>query len=309
MRLTRDLARLRGRARSDLLLWLVRALWAALPFTVGPTLAAWLEGASRPVQLVASGGLWAGWALGTVATFVPLPVALTTIRVLSPGALAVALAAAVAGHPSALAVAWAAVACAWTFAPSLGSRCVNGPAYPNERRFLLRAPGTVLRGPLVLAWALGLAGAAAGPLLLAAHRWVLGGVALAAGWPAAWLLLRSLHNLSRRWTVFVPAGMVLHDPLTLVDPVLFRRQDIVGIRPATSTHGSALDVSQRAPGLALQLELAQPTNLALVRPGQRLGRSVEAGVLRFTPTRPGAVLEEAHRRRLGAPGRVRPGES
>jgi hypothetical protein len=309
MRLTRDLARVRARAQADLVPWLVRALWLALPFTAGPALAAALEGASGPVQLVASGGLWAGWALGMVAAFVPLPVALTTIRVLSPAAVAVALAAAVAGHASALALAWAAVACAWTFSPGLGSRCVNGPAYPNERRYLLRAPGALLRGPLGLAWALGLAGAAAGPLLLAARQWLLGGAALVVGWPVAWLLLRSLHNLARRWVVFVPAGMVLHDPLTLVDPVLFRRQDVVGIRPAAGPGGPALDVSQRAPGLALELELAEPTTLALMRPGQRLGRPVEATTLRFTPTRPGSVLEEAARRRLGARRPATPGGS
>ena len=96
LRLTRDLSRL--------LPWLIRALWAALPFTTGPTLAAALDAASVPVRTVAATGLWLGWAAGMVAAFVPHPVALTTLRVVAPAAVVAALTAAVAGHPSALAV-------------------------------------------------------------------------------------------------------------------------------------------------------------------------------------------------------------
>src|SRR5215213_8507076 len=116
-----------------LLPWLVRGLWAGLPFTTGPALAAALNSASRPVQLVASTLLWLGWAVGMIATFAPHPLALTALRVVAPAAVVAAVAAAVADEPSALAVAWAAVACAWAFAPAIGSMCVNGPAYPNER--------------------------------------------------------------------------------------------------------------------------------------------------------------------------------
>ena len=68
-----------------------------------------------------------------------------------------------------------------------------------------------------------MAGVAAGPLLLAARQWVLGAVALVVGAVAVWWGVRVLHGLSRRWVVFVPAGMVVHDPLALVDPVLVPR--------------------------------------------------------------------------------------
>ena len=276
----------------------MRALWAALPFTAGPTLAAALDAASGPVRAVASSGLWLGWAVGMVAAFVPHPVALTTVRVVAPAALAAALAAAVAGHPSALAVVWAAVACAWAFAPAFGAWCVNGPAYPNERRFLLRPPGPLLRGPLPLAWILTVVGIGAGPLLLAARQWVAGGLLLVAGWPVALLLLKSLHNLSRRWTVFVPAGVVLHDPMVLFDPMLFRRQDVAALRSGPSRNPAYLDLSMRAPGIGLEMDLAEPTVVSLLRPGRREGDRVDAARIRFTPTRPGAVLEEARRRRI-----------
>lgn len=281
-----------------LLPWLVRGLWAGLPFTTGPALAGALDSASRPVQLVASTLLWLGWAVGMVATFAPHPLALTALRVVAPAAVVGAMAAAAGGEPSALAVAWATVACAWAFAPAIGAMCVNGPAYPNERRFLLRPPGPLLAGPLPLAWALAVAGIAAGPLVLAAKQWVLGGVVLLVGWPVAGLLLKSMHNLSRRWAVFVPAGVVLHDPVVLFDPTLFRRQDITAFRPATAADTGSYDLSQRAPGLGIQLELAETTTVTLLKPGRREGVAIHATGLRFTPTRPGAALEEARRRRL-----------
>lgn len=287
---TRDLSRL--------LPWLVRGLWAALPFTVGPTLAAALDGASGPVRLVASAGLWLGWAVGMVAAFVPHPLSLTALRVTAPAAVVAAVLAAMADHASALAVAWAAVTCAWSFAPAVGAACVNGPAYPNERRFLLRPPGPLLKGPLPLLWAVAMAGIAAGPLLLAARRWVLGGALLVVGWPVAALVLKSVHNLSRRWAVFVPAGVVLHDPMVLFDPILFRRQDVVGLRPGRGRDPACLDVSQGAPGLGLEMDLDMPATVTLLRPGRREGEPVDTARLHFTPTRPGAVLEEAHRRRI-----------
>lgn len=287
-----------SRDLSRLLPWLVRGLWAALPFTTGPALAAALDSASRPVQLVASTGLWLGWAVGMVAAFAPHPIALTALRVVAPAAVVAPVAAAVAGHASPLALAWAAVACAWTFAPAIGAAYVNGPAYPNERRFLLRPPGPLLAGPLPLAWALSVAGIGAGPLVLGTRRWVLGGALLLAGWPLAYLLLKSIHNLSRRWAVFVPAGLVLHDPVILFDPMLFRRQDVTAFRPATAADTASYDLSQRAPGLGVQMELEEPTTVTLLKPGRREGVAIHTTGIRFTPTRPGAVLEEARRRRI-----------
>jgi len=270
--------------------WTLRALWAALPFTVGPALGDGLAGASRPVQLVAAGGEWAAWAVGVLATAVPMPLTLTALRVLAP---AVGAAAVATGSP--LAIGWAAVTLGWAFSPSVGALWVNGPAYPNERRYLLRAPGPLLFGPLAVAWAAAVAGVAAGPLLLAARSWVLGALLGAVGLPLAAVLLRGMHDLSRRWLVFVPAGIVLHDPLSVVDPVLLRRQTVTRVGPAPP---GALDLTKKSPGLALEIALDEEMELALVKPGRRLGDPVRASRLLVTPTRPGAVVDEARRRRL-----------
>ena len=283
--------------------WAVRAAWAVLPFALGPALAAALDPRSRPVQATASVGLWGAWALVVAATLVPRPLGLTALRVAAPAALAAALwAAATEGGSAvaqALAVGSAALVVALAFLPETGIVFVNGAAYPNERRFPLRPPGPLLFGPLPLAWALSLGAPAAAALLLAAGRPVAGALVLAVGLPLAALLLRALHGLSRRWVVFVPAGVVLHDPIGLVDPVLFRRQLIEALHPAPADTDS-LDLTQRAPGLALELVLTEKVPLVLMRPGRRAGEPGASARLIFTPTRPGAVLAEARARRVPA---------
>jgi hypothetical protein len=293
-------------ARRDLVPWAVRALWAVLPFTLGPTLAGVLSETSVPVRTLSSVGLWAAWTLGLLAACVPHPLALTALRVLAPGAAVVSVGAAVGEHPSALAVGWAVVAGAWAFAPAFGEWCVNGPAYPNERRHLLRAPGPGIAGVLGIgmAWGLALGGLCSGPVLLAARQWVAGAVVTAVGWAVAALFLRSLHGLSRRWVVFVPAGIVIHDPVSLRDPVLLPRRLVTGVRAAEAKAdaGDAIDLTQRAVGLAVVLHLREPTAVTLMKPGQQLGVQAEALALAIMPTRPGAVLAEARSRSFAAGG-------
>lgn len=279
--------------------WVVRATWALLAVASGGPAGEALSAASRPVQLVASGGLWLGWTAGVVASFIPHPVSLTALRLLAPAAVGTVLAAAAAGHADALAVGWAVMVTAWVFTPAWGAGCVNGPAYPNERRYLLRVPGPLLSGPLLIAWALMVAGAAGGPLLLAARQWVWGGLALAAGVPLAVVLARAVHGLSRRWIVFVPAGMVVHDLMTLAEPVLVKRSTVSRLGPAPAgAESSAVDLTQRALGLVLQGELDVDLPLNLVRPGRREAEVVTARKFLFSPTRPGQLLAYAKARRF-----------
>ena len=135
-----------------------------------------------------------------------------------------------------------------------------------------------------------------GPLLLAAGQWLAGlavvGVAALAGRP---VVLR-LHQLSRRWLVFVPAGVVVHDPLTLADPVLFPRRMIRSFGPAPIDN-PGLDLTGGALGLALELATVEPVVVTPVR-----GRAplTEVGVrsVLVTPTRPGHALHLARRRRF-----------
>ena len=277
--------------------WALRAAWATLPFAAGPAWADALDGARPALRTTASAGLWAAWAVGLLATLAARPAGLTAVRIAAPAGLAAALAAAAGGHASALGLTATTAATALAFAPEVGRVFVNGASYGDEARHLLRAPGPLLLGPLQLAWAVTVTGVAAGPLLLADRQWAAGVVAVAAGAPAATLAARSLHTLCNRWVVFVPAGVVLHDHLALTDPFLFRRGTLTRIGPAPADT-AALDLTQRSPGLALELRLAAEVPLPVAVPRSRQPVATPAQALLFTPTRPGAVLAEARRRRL-----------
>lgn len=281
--------------------WIVRAAWAVLPFVTGPGLAGALDTRSVAVRTAASALLWGAWATTLCASLVAHPVSLTILRLATPAAVAVASWAANQenGAGGLLAIAATLPAAALAYLPETGEAFVNGPAYPNERRFPLRVPTPLLFGPLALAWALALGTPVAAVLVLAARQWVPGAVLAAAGAAAAFILGRAMHGLSRRWVVFVPAGLVLHDPMSLADPVLFPKTKILSLEPApTALAGTstALDLTQRAAGLALELVVDEAATLVLAKPGSRIGPTVATDRVRFAPTRPGRVLGELRNR-------------
>ena len=279
--------------------WVLRAVWAVLPVVAGPAFGNALDGRSRAVQLVASLGLWGIWAIGVLATLVPRPSGLTLLRVAGPAGCgaAVLVLADDPGTASVAAVVGTGLAAVVVLLPETGELFVNGAAYGDERRHLLRPPAALLLGPLPLAAAALVAAVVSGPLLLAARSWVAGVVAVVVGAPLAVVLAKALHSLTQRWAVFVPAGLVLKDHLALLDPVLLRRHLITAFGPAPAV-SDALDLTARAPGLALEVRLREPVPVAAVTPGRRGSEARSPEALRFTPTRPGAVLAEAERRRL-----------
>jgi hypothetical protein len=281
--------------------WALPAVWASLPFTVGPALASALDPRSRPVQVVASVGAWLVWAAALGAALVPRTTSLTAVRIVAPAALVLAGWAALevgeVGAEVVVALAASAVAAALALAPGTAERHVDGSSYGEERRFPLRPPGALLLGPLPLTWAVAVAGVVSGPLLLAARAWVAGAVALAVGLPAAAVAVRALHALSRRWLVLVPAGLVVHDRMAVQEPVLVLRRQVRSLGPAPADT-TALDLTVGALGLALELDLHEPVSLV---PAGRRGTPVElqeVTSLLVSPTRPGAVLAAASQRRL-----------
>jgi hypothetical protein len=202
---------------------------------------------------------------------------------------------------SAFGAANAVVATALAFAPAVASVFVNGPAYGDERRYPLRPPGWVLLGPAALAWAVLVGGPATAVLLLADDRWVIGGVVAVIGTAAASVAARALHGLARRWLVFVPAGVVIHDPITLADPVLLQKPVIASIGPAPQQpDGDRIDLTAGALGLAVELRFTQPTDVFVItRPGRRPTAETAATTrLLVAPTRASAVLADAQSRGL-----------
>lgn len=279
--------------------WPARACWIAVALVAAPALAGALEGRSAPVSVVAATGLWAGWGAGLVALLVPRDTALTALRTLVPAGLAATIAGAATGPSidavTVAAVAVAALATLAVLAPGLGEAWIDGSSYGSERRFPLRPPAAIGYVLAPLTWALVVLGASAGPLLLAARQWVVGAVALVVGAGVVWAGVRSLHQLARRWVVLVPAGLVLHDPLTLPEPQLVLRRMVRRLGPAPADTTSD-DLTAGATGLALQLDLDEPLDL-LVRDGRATATRASTSLL-FTPSRPRLLLDAAAERRL-----------
>ncbi len=110
------------------------------------------------------------------------------------------------------------------------------------------------------------------------------------------------HLLSRRWLVFVPAGVVVHDPIAMAEPVLLQRHLLRRIGPADATAagpdgGGALDLTGGARGLALELRTAEPFKVGL-RQGRETIETAGVPAVLVTPGRPAATLEIAAERKL-----------
>ncbi len=287
-------------------LWLVRIVWATLPLSAGPAASTVLDDWSIGPQLVAAALLWSAWAFALVVLLAPRPLGLTGLRVVAPAFVALAFVAMVSG---AAPVRSGFVALAATFAvatlalalPVVSTAAANGVAYGNERRFPLKTPPVLLAGPLPLATLLVATGAVTGPLLIAAGRPVLGALALVAGFPLAAFLARAVHGLSRRWVVLVPAGVVIADPLTLPDPVLFLRERIVALRRIAAdepwTVGTVdLRLGKLFDSIALTLD--QETEFLYVRRGMRGAVPAKGTEVRVAAWNRSVLLATAAERRI-----------
>lgn len=287
-------------------LWPARLLWLIAPLAAGPAVGRLLSGHADGPALAVEVGLWAAWFAVLVGVLVPSPRSLTLCRIAGPvavGASVIVLILRGVGSATIGAVAWALVVTAVLFLPVFGDRMINGSAYGSERRMALRAPGFVLIGPLQVAWLGVFAGLVIPVSLVLAERWILAVVIGVIGAVAVWAGSRILHQLSRRWIVFVPAGFVIRDPMNLVDAILFRRSQVQALGPAIDqgTADDRTDLTGGARGLALEVALKEPTPVTLRVRNE--ATSIEVANLVFTPTLPGAMLSEARIRglRIGTP--------
>ncbi|MCO5313435.1 MAG: hypothetical protein M9952_10950 [Microthrixaceae bacterium] len=293
--------------RSHPIVWLLRVAWLVLPLTLGTVIEDALDGRSTPVVVVTAVLSWTLWALGLGAALVTVPAAHAVLRWVVPIALVAGITSMLMNRPDTgeraaanafgvigLIAALVATACA--FAGVLANEYANGAAYGDERRFALRIPAGFLLGPIPVFWAATAGGLVGGPILLAAQAWLPGTLTLIVGLVAAPVAARSFLGLSRRWLVFVPAGVTLVDHLALSDPVLFSKARITRFGPAF-TDTVAKDLTSNAAGLVIELAFDQPLDISV-----RIGRDqAEVELVRavlITPVRPGAVMQEAARRGL-----------
>ena len=284
-------------------IWLLRVAWVSLPLTAGPAAADALAPWGTAPREVGEVLLWVLWAVVLVSVLAPQPLSLTAARTGIPLAFVAAAFAVLSGRPSTVAAIGALSVTVITFVlvalPGFSRACAQGAAYGDEERFPLKVPPVLFLGILPIAVLAVGAGLATGPLLLAAERWVLGALAVLVGFPIAWVLLRSLHQLARRWVVLVPAGLVVADPMTLSDPVLFIREHIEGVGPA--------DPGRRPPEEAEDLRLGAASGsvailldeeFELSRRARDRSRGVRTHLLLVATVQSRTLLQRAEARRI-----------
>ncbi|MXW88497.1 MAG: hypothetical protein F4Z54_02930 [Acidimicrobiaceae bacterium] len=242
--------------------------------------------------------MWLAYALVLAALLLPGPRALTVVRIGVPaGGLEAALAAADSSDLVAVVAMFVGlVGTLVVLQPLYAEAHVNAASYGDERRFLLRPPGPVMIALIVPVWAVAVIGVAAGPLLLADRGWTAGIVAAAVGLPVAAFAAHALFRLNRRWLVFVPNGLVVHDHLAVSEPLPLSRRNVDSIGPARTGTGAA-DLTAQAFGMALELRLTGPVK-AGVMTGRNRSEERSVTALLMSPSRPAAVLAAAERRGL-----------
>ena len=290
----------RARARTALMLRALAAI-AWLAVGVAALLADVVHVALRPDNDAAHTtvivAMWLAYALVLAALLLPGARALTVARIgVSAGAVELVVAAASSPYEPSGWVGLGAglIGTIVVLQPAYAEAQVDAASYGDERRFLLRPPAPVLVALVVPTWAVAVTGLAAGPLLLADQGWGAGIVAAAVGLPAAAFAAHTLYRLARRWLVFVPNGLVVHDHLAVAEPLPLGRRGIHSIGPARADT-PATDLTAQALGVALELRLSDPVTAAVMTGRNRIEpRSLTAMLV--SPSRPAAVLATAERR-------------
>lgn len=281
-------------------LWALRVAWFALAPTLGAAIGQALAGRSTPVAAVGQVLAAVVWLAGLIATYVPHPIGLTVLRIAAPGAVASAIVAVATAKPTALTAVAAVVvsfaAAALALQGDTADRCVHGASYGPERRLALRIPTALLVGPLPLAWLAVAGGITVGPMLLAARNWWLGLPVTVVGLTAAAFGVRSIHGLTNRFVVFVPAGFVLHDRAALLEPVLFTRDVIASLGPAPAG-STATDLTLGATGLILEANLHGRLDIPR-RTGRNDAEMISTDAVLFSVLRPGHLLAIAAEHRI-----------
>lgn len=262
----------------------------------------WLAAALVPGSLGAGSAtvpgsvlVWAAWGAVAVSTLLQHPLSLTTIRFLGPMLVAHSASRLVLdgwGWPAA-ALGLLAFSAGAAYSADYGALHAQAAAYGHERRHLLRPPVAVIL-PLMLLWLVVAA------LAAVATRSASLAVALpagAVGLPLLAFALRRALVLARRWLVFVPAGVAIHDPLVLRDTFMVRSNDVRVLRRSPGD-GEAFDATGTTWGVPLELVLAHPHDVSLSNFGARVIGTLDrlhVGALLVSPSRPDAALESARR--------------
>ena len=280
--------------------WVLRVVWVLQPLAFVPLVEDATSTLGASGRVFAIGFAWAAWAAVLLSTLVPSTVSLTAGRLASPLLLVVtatcAVGADVAGWKLIAAGGAALLAILVWFSAETGIALAQGSAYGAEQRFPLKSP-VVYVVPMVVLWSVMAATTIGAVILLANEFWIVGGVVLALGAGATVFIAPRFHQLSRRWLVVVPVGIVVLDPMLLVENALFRTSELSAIRLAPADT-EALDLTGGTGGVALEIVLHTMATVVKTERGQPNGTALHVRSVLVSPSRPGRALAAASARRL-----------
>ena len=275
------------------LLWSIRILVGCMPF-VGAGVGALLETRSTAIQIVGTVLAWLIWGLIVLASFISHPISLTVLRMGSPVVAGFLVFIATTYQGSTLQVINAAIGFAVlliSFSAEIGSIYVQASAYGDERRFLLRPPVAFV-APVAISVVIVDFFIIATPMFFAAQIWLAGVISLIGLAACIKFMAPRIHQLSRRWLVFVPAGFVVHDEIVLSINLMIKKQELVAIQLARDDTQAA-DLSALTWGVPLELSFNKTLDVSLTAIGARHLKAVSAihaTSIIIAPSRPGAVL-------------------
>lgn len=240
----------------------------------------WLAAALLPDSLSTSGTplvaaviVWAAWASVALGVLVAHPLSLTVVRFVAPLVVVHAAVSSVDSDASAWQFAGVVVMFASTlvaFSSLYGAPHAQAAAYGHERRHLLRPPVAVLL-PLGVLWVVV---ASCLAVAVRAESEVLSTGGAVVGGAVCVFAVRRALVLARRWLVFVPAGIAVHDPLVLRDTFMVRQHDVRALHPAPADT-QAFDATCTTWGVPLELVLAHPHDVSLSQFGTRMSRTLD----------------------------------
>ena len=107
---------------------------------------------------------------------------------------------------------------------------------------------------------------------------------------ASYFVCPRFHQLARRWLVIMPAGVVVHDPMTLTENALFRSHQIAALHLAPADTEAA-DLTGVTAGVAVEIVLREMDTI--VKRGTRenpTGTALHVLSILVSPSRPGRAL-------------------
>ena len=281
----------------SVLLWLARVLWILVAALSENIISELVNVDSSIGSIIAEIIVWSLWFVTFLALLVPATISLTVIRTLGVLFISVIglelITAEFSMFTRASLVAIIGCLLVYFFSALLGDVMINGSAYGSEKRFILKPPTFMLFTYLAIIWGLFIVLSITTIQLLIQNN-LIGYLTLITVSALGFFGGKILHQFSRRWLVFVPAGFVIHDPLFLNNSVLFKRNNIEhlttsGIR---TIDDETIDLTGGSSGLSSSLKTKEEITIDL----KSEKTQAETRNIRFAASLPGLVLKEARSR-------------